>query len=351
MDAGGFVVKKSHHRRRTTSPEQSGPIWSPDGSRIVFAGASEEGFDLYVMNADGTDIDQADRPPRRRDPTGVVAGRGPDRVLAGTTSGTRGAGRGSRSSNADGYGVDGAREPQANEGCRVSDVVPGRGADRVHHNVTRGAQLYVMDPDGADITELRPEQPDPRTSRGWTPDGRIVFRGVLDRKERFLSMQAGWLGRADGRSTILPLDGRLVLDWSPDGRWIVLSAPWQIGRTSCTSCARTATRSSSSAEAPNPDGARAPDEQGSSDDRHRPSRGRLGLDREISVEELQLSQRNHGMHLEGLRYDVTPAGMHYLLIHFDVPEADEADVDALDRGTGARTRSSCRSPISRRGPA
>ncbi len=45
---------------------------------------------------------------------------------------------------------------------------------------------------------------------------------------------------------------------------------------------------------------------------------------EISLDELQLSQRNHGMQLEGLRYDVTPAGMHYLLIHFDVPEADEA---------------------------
>ena len=45
---------------------------------------------------------------------------------------------------------------------------------------------------------------------------------------------------------------------------------------------------------------------------------------EISVEELQLSQRNHGMQLEGLRYDVTPAGMHYLLIHFDVPETDDA---------------------------
>jgi len=45
---------------------------------------------------------------------------------------------------------------------------------------------------------------------------------------------------------------------------------------------------------------------------------------EISLEELQLSQRNHGMHLEGLRYDVTPAGMHYLLIHFDVPEVDDA---------------------------
>jgi DMSO/TMAO reductase YedYZ molybdopterin-dependent catalytic subunit len=44
---------------------------------------------------------------------------------------------------------------------------------------------------------------------------------------------------------------------------------------------------------------------------------------EISLEELQLSQRNHGMQLEGLRYDLTPAGMHYLLVHFDVPEADE----------------------------
>ena len=45
---------------------------------------------------------------------------------------------------------------------------------------------------------------------------------------------------------------------------------------------------------------------------------------EISIEELQLSQRNHGMHLEGLRDEITPAGMHYLLIHFDVPETDDA---------------------------
>ena len=45
---------------------------------------------------------------------------------------------------------------------------------------------------------------------------------------------------------------------------------------------------------------------------------------DVTLEELQLAQRNHGMHLEGLRYDLTPVGMHYLLIHFDVPEADEA---------------------------
>jgi DMSO/TMAO reductase YedYZ molybdopterin-dependent catalytic subunit len=43
----------------------------------------------------------------------------------------------------------------------------------------------------------------------------------------------------------------------------------------------------------------------------------------ITYEELQLAARNHGMPLEGLRYDLTPLGMHYLLIHFDIPPADD----------------------------
>ena len=42
----------------------------------------------------------------------------------------------------------------------------------------------------------------------------------------------------------------------------------------------------------------------------------------ISLEELQLAARNHGMPLEALRYPVTPVGLHYLLIHYDVPVVD-----------------------------
>src|SRR5688572_10339813 len=38
-----------------------------------------------------------------------------------------------------------------------------------------------------------------------------------------------------------------------------------------------------------------------------------------TAQELGLAARNHGMPLEALRYDVTPAGLHYLLIHFDIP--------------------------------
>jgi DMSO/TMAO reductase YedYZ molybdopterin-dependent catalytic subunit len=43
----------------------------------------------------------------------------------------------------------------------------------------------------------------------------------------------------------------------------------------------------------------------------------------LTFEELQLAGRNRGMPLEALRYDVTPTGLHYLLIHFDIPAIDE----------------------------
>ena len=42
----------------------------------------------------------------------------------------------------------------------------------------------------------------------------------------------------------------------------------------------------------------------------------------LTIEELQLATRNRGMPLEALRYDVTPTGMHYLLVHFDIPYVD-----------------------------
>lgn len=39
-------------------------------------------------------------------------------------------------------------------------------------------------------------------------------------------------------------------------------------------------------------------------------------------EELQLASRNWGMPLEGLRYPLTPTGMHYPLVHFDISEVN-----------------------------
>jgi DMSO/TMAO reductase YedYZ molybdopterin-dependent catalytic subunit len=57
----------------------------------------------------------------------------------------------------------------------------------------------------------------------------------------------------------------------------------------------------------------------------------------VTQYELAQAARNHAMHLEGLRYDLTPPGMHYLVIHFDIPPADERtwsiEIDgAVERG-------------------
>ena len=45
---------------------------------------------------------------------------------------------------------------------------------------------------------------------------------------------------------------------------------------------------------------------------------------DFSTVELALATRNHGFPLESLRYDLTPIGLHYLLIHFDIPFVDAA---------------------------
>ena len=45
---------------------------------------------------------------------------------------------------------------------------------------------------------------------------------------------------------------------------------------------------------------------------------------DISPMELRLAARNHGMPLEALRSQLTPIGLHYLLIHYDIPFIDPA---------------------------
>src|SRR5215472_18003447 len=56
----------------------------------------------------------------------------------------------------------------------------------------------------------------------------------------------------------------------------------------------------------------------------------------ISYRELQLATRNHGFPLEALRYPITPAGLHYLLIHYDIPGVDVGTYRLAVRGHVAR---------------
>jgi DMSO/TMAO reductase YedYZ molybdopterin-dependent catalytic subunit len=57
----------------------------------------------------------------------------------------------------------------------------------------------------------------------------------------------------------------------------------------------------------------------------------------FSREEVRLANRNSGLLLETLRHDVTPAGLHYLLNHFDVPFVPDAGTWSLEIGGLVRT--------------
>jgi sulfane dehydrogenase subunit SoxC len=58
---------------------------------------------------------------------------------------------------------------------------------------------------------------------------------------------------------------------------------------------------------------------------------------DITLEELQLAVRNHSMPLEALRYPITPIGLHYLLIHFDIPQVDPTAFELVVGGHVRKT--------------
>jgi hypothetical protein len=56
-------------------------------------------------------------------------------------------------------------------------------------------------------------------------------------------------------------------------------------------------------------------------------------------EEVQLALRNKGMPVEAQRYPITPVGMHYLLVHFDIPEVEAVNWHLNIHGLVARPTS------------
>jgi sulfane dehydrogenase subunit SoxC len=59
----------------------------------------------------------------------------------------------------------------------------------------------------------------------------------------------------------------------------------------------------------------------------------------ITQDELRLAARNHALPLEALRHPVTPPGLHYLLIHYDIPDVDPGSFRLEIGGAVARPMS------------
>ena len=73
-----------------------------------------------------------------------------------------------------------------------------------------------------------------------------------------------------------------------------------------------------------PDGAPMSAESSGAPTSRRSACLRVGLSpvRASRAEELGLAARNHALPAEALRWEITPPGLHYVLTHYDIPEAD-----------------------------
>ena len=216
MDPGGANVQDVGSDASTF--RNRWPDWSPDGSRIVFAGAGQEGYDLYLMKADGTGLVRLTDLPGEE----LYPGWSPDgtRIAFGTDDGAESDWTSSLMVvQQDGSG-------SATLVTREQEFVdsPSWSPDgkRIAFTVFSGAftefEPYVVDADGGNLIRLSEEF---GLADGWTPDGQRILISVNG---------SLFTVRPDGSGRRLfvedpPENGMLLLDWSPDGRWAVMSGP------------------------------------------------------------------------------------------------------------------------------
>jgi Tol biopolymer transport system component len=149
------------------------PSWSPDGSRIAFSSSSVDGFSLFVMDADGSNVTKVREEPR------------------------------------DMFGMPVAWSP---DGRRIVFWGHGRGGDET---------LLSIRPDGTGLREVVVELP-PEASTltvDWSPNGRwIVAGGAHDLAAVGLSQALVLLIRADGNQLFEIGVGGSEPAWRPNER-------------------------------------------------------------------------------------------------------------------------------------
>ena len=190
------------------------PSWSPDGRRIAFSSYRDGNLEIYVMNADGSDVARlTDNEAGDAFPSWSPDGR---RIAFASE---RDGDREIYVMNADGSDVARLTDNEA------EDVLPSWSPDgrRIAFNSYRDGNydIYVMNGDGSDVARLTDNEAED-VHLSWSPDGRrIAFASDRDGNLEIYVMNADGSGVA--RLTDNEAEDMLP-SWSPDGRRIAFNS-------------------------------------------------------------------------------------------------------------------------------
>jgi Tol biopolymer transport system component len=159
------------------------PSWSPDGEKIAFASNRDGNYEIYVMNADGSD---------------VIRLTDNDDVLD--------------------------REPSWSPDGEKIAFVSNRDAIEEPDEIGDANAIYSMDADdGSDVTMLTDNDVPLGSHPTWSPDGeKIAFVSFRDGDNEIYSMDAD-----DGSDVTMLTEheaNHLYPTWSPDGEKIAFSS-------------------------------------------------------------------------------------------------------------------------------
>src|SRR5881394_531409 len=169
MNTDGSGTQKLIDGESSTTFSVTHPAWSPDGSKIAFAATRNGNWDIYVMNADGSNVTRL-----TTDPANDVA---PDWSRDGKQivfTSTRGEGwRDIYVMNVDGTNVKRLTSDPASDNNPVWSPDGSKiafSSDRVGGGDT---EIYVMNADGSGMTRLTFD-PGPNDMPDWSPDGALI---------------------------------------------------------------------------------------------------------------------------------------------------------------------------------
>ena len=210
MDADG-----SNKQRLTNNPaDDKSPSWSPDGSNIAFASYREGNNEIYVMDADGSNqINLTNNLAWDYDPSWSPDGA---RIAFAST----------RDGIYEIYvmDADGSNQRRMTNNERL-DYTPSWSPDgsRIAFVSERdgNGEIYVMDADGGNQRNLT-NNPAGDVSPSWSPDGtRIAFTSNRDGNREIYVMDAD--GGSQQRLINNPANDNYP-SWSPDGTRIAFSS-------------------------------------------------------------------------------------------------------------------------------